>query len=179
MNGYIASTITACTSSPATHRNAGTHFNADFQSCQSPEPWIFLPSVPGDWGRWWHQGGPLAGHPLSHPIPPCFHAPANGTGLSFTARRLEMANGFPHSASLGIISHGILWGDVSLGPLLSEPWVWLQVNYYIPSNHGSVQQGQRKAEGTNIFPTRLRRNLLQKNCRKPHGCLAAVLLISQ
>lgn len=48
MNGYIASTITTCTSSPATHRNAGTHFNADFQSCQSPEPWIFLPSVPGD-----------------------------------------------------------------------------------------------------------------------------------
>lgn len=145
MNGYIASTITVHTSSLVTHSNARTHFNTDSQSCQSPDQWLFLPSVPRDSPGDCHSGASPQPSSLRQSLP-AFHTPANGTGLQFTTRRLQMANGFPYSASLGITSHGVLWGDVSLGPLFSGPRVRLQLHYFILSDHQSLQQGQRRAE---------------------------------
>lgn len=54
-----------------------------------------------------------------------------------------------------ITLHGVLWGAISPGPLLSGSQVWLQLHYFIPSDHWNLQQGQRRAEGANSFPTTL------------------------
>ena len=172
MNGYIASTITVHTSSPGRHSNARTRSSRASQGWQSPEQRLALPSVPRAAG---HRASPQPAS-LRQPLPFALRLPARE--LTFTTRRLQMANGFPYSASLGITSRGVLWGDVSPGPLLSRPRVRLQLLFY-SQQPPKLAAGTGESRRNELLPHNDKETPPAQKCRKLHGCLVAFLLIPQ
>lgn len=138
MKNRIASTVTVHTL--VTHSTA--------RPLLTPEQRLFLALSCAAWVP------TPAGHPLL-PFP-----------LQLRAQHCNLQQGdskwWVAFRAVWITSHGVLWGDVSPAHLLSGPQVRLQLHYCIPCNHWKLQQGQRRAEGTNSFPAMLRRHFLHK-----------------